>query len=190
MHISNTLISACIRQDRKAQQQLYEQLLPYLRAVTNRYLRDTSWWKDVLQESFVKIFNHIDKFNPDIASIQHWAAKVVINTCINYNQRVIQEPSDEINPVLHDQLIAPDISRHFSDEHLLHLLKSLPDGYFEVFNLHVIDGFSHQEIGQMLGIQEALSRQRLNRAKNWLKSALYRYPKLIAELQLSNTYLN
>lgn len=172
MQISNDLIKACTNQDRKAQKQLYNLLLPYLRAVADRYLRDTSFSKDVLQESFIKIFKSIASYNPQIAPFQQWAVKIVINTCFNFNQRIIIKTNEELTPIHHDIPITPENIKTISDEYLLSVLKQMPNDFFEVFNLFVIDEYSHEEIAEMLNINEALSRKRLSRAKQWLKERL------------------
>ena len=169
MTINEKLIKACRSQDRIAQKQLYKLLLPYLRAVANRYLRDTSYVKDVLQESFVKIFKNINKYDSKKAPIKKWAAKIVVNNSLNYNERVIGYTKEEFDGSRHDVVYTPQVTGEFTDEHLLRILKQLPKGYFEVFNLFVIDGYKHEEIAKILGISEALSRKRLSRAKGWLK---------------------
>ena len=169
MEINGKLIKACKSQDRMAQKQLYMLLLPYLRAVANRYLRDTSYTKDVLQESFVKIFKSLKNYDPQKAPIKNWAAKIVVNTSINYNERVIGFANVEFDSAQHDVVYTPIINGELTDEHLLIILKQLPKGYFEVFNLFVIDGYKHEEIAQILGISDSLSRKRLSRAKEWFK---------------------
>lgn len=169
MTINEKLIKACRSQDRMAQKQLYELLLPYLRAVANRYLRDTSYTKDVLQESFVKIFRSLDKYDFQKAPIKKWAAKVVVNTSINFNNRVIKYAIIEFDTAQHDVDFIPIVANQLTNEHLLKILKQLPKGYFEVFNLFVIDEYKHEEIAKILGISEVLSRKRLSRAKEWLK---------------------
>ena len=171
MQISSDLIKACISQERKAQKQLYELLLSYLRAVANRYLRDISYSKDVLQESFVKIFKNLGTYNPQIAPCHQWAARIVINTCINYNQRVSVKSHEELTTIHHNMPITSETIQVISDEYLLFLLKQMPNEYFEVFNLFVIDDYSHQEIAEFLNINESLSRKRLSRAKEWLREA-------------------
>jgi RNA polymerase sigma-70 factor (ECF subfamily) len=171
MQISSDLIKACISQERKAQKQLYELLLSYLRAVANRYLRDISYSKDVLQESFVKIFKNIGTYNAQLAPCHQWAARIVINTCINYNQRVSVKSHEELTTIHNNIPITSETIRVISDEYLLFLLKQMPNEYFEVFNLFVIDDYSHQEIAEFLNINEALSRKRLSRAKEWLRDA-------------------
>ena len=167
MKIAESLILACAKQDRSAQKELYLKLLPYLRAVANRYLKDTSFTKDVLQESFVKIFKHIQKYDPDKAPFKNWAARIVINTSINFNERVIDEYTEELIVDIHESFDYQPIDQ-LSDETLLTLLKKMPKGYFEIFNLFVIDGYNHKEISLILGITEALSRKKLSRAKNWM----------------------
>jgi RNA polymerase sigma factor (sigma-70 family) len=165
-------------------------LLPYLRAIAKRYLRNDTFWKDVLQESFVKIFKHISQYNYNKGTIQSWSAKIVINTCLNYNSRISQNSFEELSLSDYQLAASTSVSQSLSDEELLIILKQMPESYFEVFNLYVIDGFDHQEIAQILGIDAALSRQRLTRAKNWLRNLFDRRPSLALDLQLSHFFLN
>lgn len=190
MHISNDLITACIANNRTAQKQLYEQLLPYLSAIAKRYLRDNSYLKDVLQESFIKIFFHIARYDYSKASFQTWAAKIVINTSINYNQRTIIGTQEDIADLQNEIHIPPAVLQSLSDEHLLYMLKQMPIGYFEIFNMFVIDEYKHEEIAQILGISEELSRKRLSRAKNWLKLHLQDKPTTKNEINLLQFILN
>jgi len=168
--ISEDLILSCTLQDPAAQRKLYDLLLPYLRAVANRYLRDDSYAMDVLQESFIKIFKNMTQYDAAKSPFKNWAAKIVINSCLNYNKRVIGQPTEEIN------ITTENISNHslsiesFSDEHLLLILKKVPQRYYDVFNLAIIDGYSHPEIAEILGIKEASSRKQLSRARAYLKN--------------------
>ncbi len=172
MEIKQQLIKSCQAKNRAAQKELYLALLPYLRGVISRYLRDYSFEKDVLQESFVKIFRSIEKYDPDKAPIKNWAARIVINTCLNYNERVIGLPAEEFIPEVHEINTKEEISTdEITDERMLEVLKQMPKGYFEVFNLFVIDEYSHKEIANILNIAEAVSRKKLSRAKNWLRKS-------------------
>ncbi len=170
MEVAHSLIQACVRQERAAQKELYLKLLPYLRAVADRYLKDTSFTKDVLQESFVKIFRNIHKYEAGKAPLKNWAARIVINTSINYNERVVDTHTEELIIELHEAAAGRPVEQ-LPDSTLLSILKKMPKGYFEVFNLFVIDGYSHKEISSMLGISEALSRKKLSRARIWLHKA-------------------
>lgn len=184
--VNHALIQACLEQNRAAQQQLYTQLLPYLRAVADRYLRDNLFLKDALQESFVKIFRHLRTYDPAKAPFKQWCARITVNTCLNFNQRVMDKPRLELSKMPSEPSIPPGILQQFSDEHLLAVLKQMPDGYFEVFNLFVIDEYSHEEIASLLGINEALSRKRLSRAKAWLKTSLSQHPEWLTGLKSLN----
>lgn len=172
MQIENNLIELCRSNNRSAQKELYILLLPYLRATAQRYIRDHSYMKDILQESFVKIFKSINTYDPVYGSIQKWAARIVVNSCFNYNDRVIKTPNIEFDNSKHDLAATNGKYDLFSDEELLLLLKKMPPEYFRVFNLFIIDGYSHDEIGEILEISSTLSRKRLSRAKLWLKNEL------------------
>jgi len=175
MQIGADLIKSCISQNRQSQKQLYLLLLPYLRAVVNRYLRDTSYSKDVLQESFVKIFSNLESYDLDKAPLKSWSARIAINHCLNYNSRVIGIPKEEFSLDKH-QPIVKSISEDLTQDDMLNALKQMPLGYFEVFNLYVIDGYSHDEISSMLNINTTLSRKRLSRAKAWVKNKFTNSP--------------
>lgn len=190
MHIKKGLIESCIAQNRAAQKELYQLLLPYLRAIARRYLRDNSYVKDVLQESFLKIFRSISKYNFDKAPLEQWAGRITINCAINYNNRVIGIPKEEFLLDAHEPKIMPKVFKNLSNENLLFVLKQMPNGYFEVFNLSVIDGYSHDEIAKMLNISASLSRKRLSRARSWLKKIFEEKPEWISKFNFSSFYLN
>jgi RNA polymerase sigma factor (sigma-70 family) len=175
--IDKELIKSCLAQDRSAQKKVYTLLLPYLRTVAMRYLRDVSYIKDVLQESFVKVFVHLEQFDQEKAPLRNWAARITINSCLNYNKRIIGIPMETFEPDFHDAGTEPEVLKTLSNEDLLNHLKGMPEGYFEVFNLNIIDGFKHDEIAKMLGISADLSRQRLSRARLWLKQNIIKVNK-------------
>ena len=182
MYIKEDLINSCKSKNRVAQKQLYKLLLPYLRAVAQRYLRDTSYVKDVLQESFIKIFKNIDRYDFNKAPINKWAAKIVVNDCFNYNERVIGNSKEEFDNTQHEIICFPQVIKDLTDEHLLYILKQMPKGYFEVFNLFAIDGYNHEEISKMLRITVATSRKRLSRSRAWLKKTFRDDSKLESHL--------
>ena len=169
MHIDHRIIKSCVAQNRGAQKQMYILLLPYLRAISTRYLKDTSYVKDVLQESFVKIFSSIEKYDETKGAIKSWAARIVINCCYNYNERIIGDSTEEFDTEEHNIVCFPELVKDISDHKILSLLKQMPIGYYEVFNLYIIEGYSHEEIANILEINEALSRKRMSRARAWVK---------------------
>lgn len=173
--IDINIINSCISGKRDAQKQLYLLLLPYLRAVVNRYLKDTSYSKDVLQESFVKIFRNIDTYDYLKAPIKSWAAKIVIRNSLNYNKRIIGISNEEFVIEKHQTVELSKIDQ-LTDQDILVYFKKMPQQYFEVFNLFVIDGYSHAEISEILNINQSLSRKRLSRARAWVKKTFIEEP--------------
>ena len=164
------LIHACLRNERAAQRKLYQQLLPYLNVVCQRYLHDREQVQDVLQETFIRIFKNLRQYDVQKASLKTWVTKIAINCCLKQN--AAQRTTDELIVALHDQECTPAVLRQLSDEELIAWLRQMPRPYYEVFNLHAIEGFSHAEIAELLQIKEPLCRQRLSRAKAWLKKHL------------------
>jgi len=167
--INTALINACASGDRNAQRQLYAVLMPFLNMVCRRYLRDRSEAQDVLQETFVRIFTHIRQYDAGKSSLRTWASRIAINYCLKHNAARQRNATDEYSPLLHDLPVAPEALKNLDNEELLEWLRAMPEAFAQVFNLYVIDGFSHEEIGEMLGIEPALSRQRLSRGRDWLR---------------------
>lgn len=170
MDISIGLINRCLSNDRAAQNELYRELLPYLNLVCQRYLYEQDQRKDVLQETFIRIFRHLPQFDVQQASFKTWTTKIAINCCLQHNGR--RQPHQELVLPRHETLISPAALQKLSNEDLLRWLRKMPEQYFEVFNLFVVDGFSHREIAELLDIDESLSRQRLARGRAWLKKRL------------------
>ena len=164
------LIRRCKRKDRLAQKQLYQSYLPYLNSVCRRYLINPSDINDVLQESFINIFRNIDKYDAKKALFKTWAVKISINCTLKFNEKMNKVPVIELVTEQHVQTIDPYVLSKLNDEDLLIFLKTMPQKYSEIFNLNVIDGFSHKEISKILDIEESLSRKRLSRARAWLSS--------------------
>ncbi len=170
MIISKELILKVKENDRVAQQQLYRILLPYLNTVCRRYLINPSDINDTLQETFIKIFSKLNQFDATRGQFKTWAVKIAVNCALKYNEKMYRLPVKELNDEIPIQIADSGVLKKLSDDDLLAFFKTMPQHYFEVFNLHVIDDFSHKEIGNILGIAESLSRKRLSRARHWLAS--------------------
>lgn len=169
--IDKHIILSCKRKERKGQKALYALLLPRLKPIANRYLRNNQYVLDVLQESFVKLFKEIDTFDENKGTIQAFASKIVINTSINFNNRIIGIRSVEIDENKWFESKPPIAESDISKEYLLSLLSEMPRSYYEVFNLYVIDGYDHEEISEILNINQSLSRKKLSRARAWIRKS-------------------
>lgn len=185
MNISKELIDQCIAGEQLKQKELYLKLLPYLRAVSIRYLKNTDLISDALQDSFIDIFKSLKKYDPEKGEFHKWAVRITINATFKYNQRVNLGSQEEYVIELHDVLQQPEALKKISDDALLHIFKQMPDGVFEVFNLHEVDGYKHKEIGNILNISEANSRKKLSRARDWLKKVFKENSKNISGAILS-----
>ena len=166
------LVRACQRNDRKAQTAFYNMYKGKLMGVCRRYARSKEEAEDIYQEAFVKIFNNIKSLEKPEA-VGAWVRKTVIHTAINYYHANLkfQQNTDYENIVLSNDDY-PNLLSTLTSEELLALINQLPDGYRMVFNLYVIDGYNHAEIGELLGVSENTSKSQLSRAKELLRKQL------------------
>lgn len=173
MDIDIKLLELCLSNNRKAQERLYQVLLPYFNVICKRYLYNNDYYRqDVLQECFIKLFSYLKQYDIQKASFKTWATRIAINCCLDHNIRQHKIPVQELILPLHEQTIKPQVLKKLSNDDLLTWVKTMPKLYYIVFNLYVVDDFSHKEIAEILGIEEAVSRQRLSRARKWLKKRL------------------
>lgn len=169
MYIEKKYIDGIVRKEPDAQKEVYAQLLPYLNAICGRYLNELSSRKDVLQEAYIKIFTKVGQFNHERGEFHSWAARILINTCLLHNNKGKAKETLEITDQIVQVSIRPEILAALRNEDVLKFLKTMPTNYYTVFNLFIVDGYTHQEIATLLDINESLSRQWLSRAKRWLK---------------------
>ncbi len=163
------LIHECTKQNTKAQEQLYRLLAPKLFAVCLKYSRNYEEAQDNLQESFLIIFDKISQFK-NKGSFEGWAKRVVINyTLQQYRNQSIFEIVSENIAEEEDVELDED---HVSLEFLTKIIQELPNRYRLVFNLYVIDDYSHKEIAEMLSINIGTSKSNLARAKGILKEKI------------------
>lgn len=140
-----------------------------------KYSRNYQDAEDVLQDSFVTIFNKINQYTGK-GSFEGWLKRIVIHTAIQkYRKKsplylVKEEPKDTVEEVtINDEIINIDL--------LLTFIQQLPDRYRLVFNLYTLDNFSHKEIAEMLQISEGTSKSNLSRGRLLLKSKIENYQK-------------
>ena len=156
-----------MRGNAQCQRSLYERFAGKMYAVCLRYARSSSDASDMLQEGFVKVFTKLEQFHFQ-GSFEGWIRRIMINTALRtyQRQRFDQETTGYEN--LPDMPVEPDAISALSEAELLKLIAKLPDGYRMVFNMVAIEGFSHAEAADLLGIQESTSRSQLTKARRWL----------------------
>lgn len=171
MELNKKTLRECINGEKDAQKALYHITLPYMRAVCSRYVYDQSYVKDVLQEGYINVFNKIGTYNPSKAPLKSWITRIFINICINYNERVIKRSYIDIEELESYTIMnLPVDVKSVSIDQLIAIIKLMPVQYHEVFNMYVIEGYTHREIADFLGITETLSRKRLSRGREWIKN--------------------
>lgn len=176
------LIDGCRRREPHAQEQLYRQFSGKMLALCARYIRDKMEAEDVLVMGFTKIFERIDQYKGD-GSFEGWIRKIMVNESLTYLRR-------NKNMYLETDIEAadrePDYQRledQLEAEDLMNLIDELPSGYRIVFNMYAIDGYSHQEIAEHLGISENTSKSQLSRARAYLQRSLL---KMEIEISTNN----
>ena len=171
------IIRLCIEGDRSAQKHFYLLLCDDLMFTAFRYVQDIEHAKDVIQDTFVRIFHNLDKFDPEVASIRTWAKKICINEAIAFLRKHKKMTwTADINDVIlgfHAVQDNPDIQT----EEIRQKIDRLPAEHKTILHMYYFDELSHKEIAALLDIQEASSRSRLSRAReilriNW-KAALF-----------------
>lgn len=167
------LIRLCLKNDRKAQKSLYDQYSRKMMGVCMRYAGDSEGAKDMLQDGFIRVFSNLSAFQFN-GSFEGWMRRIIVNTCLEHLRKndILQNTEDLDQP--HHQIPESEYSvlEEMSAQDLLKIIAELPDGFRIVFNMYVIEGYSHKEIGEALNITESTSRSQLTRAKQLLQKRL------------------
>ncbi len=167
--------------DPGAMKTMYSEYIRFLTALCSRYILNDEDIKDVLQDSFIKIFSGINSFEyRGKGSLKNWIAKVTVNEILKFLQQSNRFEIVEISDKQHDIPIEePDVDTLPSSA-ILHLIRELPVGYRTIFNLYVIENKSHKEIASLLGIKESSSASQLHRAKSLLATKIKQYNKSLS----------
>jgi RNA polymerase sigma-70 factor (ECF subfamily) len=166
------LLEGCKKGDRTAQRKLFDSLAPKMMALCLRYTGDSQTAEDVLQDGFVTLFTRLDSYSGK-GSFEGWARKIFVNTALMHLRRTdalkLSDPLDGAAP-----LSSPEEtpSQALGYKELLSLVSRLPAGYRTVFNMYAVEGFTHREIAESLGITEATSRSKLMRARALLQEMI------------------
>ena len=165
------IIRQCLNNNRQAQFKLYEKYSPAMFGVCLRYAKNATDAEDILQEGFIKVFRYLKDFTGR-GSFEGWLRKIMVNSALNFYKRK-NLIAKGVDPETVQYYVANenDISAlaKMNHEELLEIIKTLPDGYRTVFNLNVIEGYSHKEIGSLMEISVNTSKSQLSRARRSLK---------------------
>ena len=173
------LIHKCKSNDTKAQSELYQLFSSKLFSVSLKYSNSYAEAEDNLQDAFLTIFDKIEQYKSK-GSFEGWLKRITINTVLQRyrNEKVF----DIINDNLIEDIVLEVDDDNLSIDYLLQIIQELPDRYRLVFNLYVLDGYSHKEIADMLNINVGTSKSNLARARQILKQTIENY-KITQSLQ-------
>jgi RNA polymerase sigma factor (sigma-70 family) len=162
------IIAGCIKGERKCQELLYHTFSSKMFAVCLRYANDYASAEDLLQDGFVKVYKNMEKFRGE-GSFEGWIRRIFVNNSIEHfrkksNLYVVQETEALAYEYYDDNAI-----QKLMKDDLMKIIQTLSVGYRTIFNLYVIEGYSHKEIGDMLNITEGTSKSQLARARYLLQ---------------------
>lgn len=164
------LLEDCLIGKSNAQKQLYHRYAPKMFGLCLRYSENFQIAEDVLQEGFIKVFYKLNEFRNE-GSFEGWLKRIFINTAIEYNRKEKKHRHLIIEDELEMSLSFSAIE-HLMKDDLINMIQTLPNGYRQIFNLYVIDGFNHVEISAMLNISVGTSKSQLARARQTLKKQI------------------
>ncbi len=168
MITEQTLIVNCQKGDKKSQYLLVKRYSSMMMGICRRYARDQDMAQDMLQESLILVFKHIDKFESK-GSFEGWIRKITVRAALQWIDKKWYRNEQHLVGMLPESKIEPDAFTHHDSKIILEMVDSLPEKYRVVFNLSVVDEYSHAEIAEALNIKEATSRSHLLRARKMLQ---------------------
>ncbi len=165
------LIDGCIQGDRKMQEEFYKVFASRMFSICLRYAGDYYQAEDMLQEGFIRAYAHLHKFRNE-GSFEGWMKRIFVNTAIEgYRKNQASRNTMEVEDMKND-LVQQDDFHHLSANDLINMVQRLSPGYRTVFNLYAIEGYSHQEIADMLSISVGTSKSQLARARYLLQKMI------------------
>ena len=158
------LIKGCIEGNRRMQEELYQRFSPRMYAVCLRYAGNAEEAEDILQEGFIKIFKKLDSFRSE-GSFEGWIRRIFVNTAIEHfrRKRYLMPVTEKEENTIEGKYIS--VLDELAEKDILALVQELSPGYRTVFNMYVVEGYTHKEIADLLGISEGTSKSQLSRAK-------------------------
>lgn len=170
------LIQACLAKKRKAQSALYERYKSRMYAVCLRYAKDASQAQDFLQEGFLKVFQALHQYRFEVP-VAYWMKRIMVNACISELRRKKEPLNNAVQfDLQHDGYTDEDgkaVSTYgLAPGELVRIIQQLPKGYRSIFNLYAIEGYSHEEISEILEISPGTSRSQYARARKVLAARI------------------
>jgi len=182
MHISfskveEELIRGCVKNERLAQKQLYERFYGKMMGVCMRYATNRAQAIEMLNLGFFKVFKTIESFSKRGGNLEGWIYRIMVNTAIDYLRSEIRHASTGLERTVYAE-DSTNVISDMSAEEIMELINQLTPAYRAVFNLYVVEGYNHGEIGQLLGISEGTSKSNLAKARARLQAMIIEQNKV------------
>lgn len=166
------LVRQCLANNRKAQEQLYRVIYPFAMRIAMRYSRDEFDAADILCAAFVKIFKHLHHFDQKKGNLHGWIKMIVVNEGLDHiKAREKFSATVELDSIP-EPVIDQGALERMGEEELMELIRKLPPATHAVFVLYAVEGYTHKEIAQQLGISEGTSKWHLSEARKTLRASL------------------
>ena len=158
------LLRGCMEGNRRMQEELYRRFSPRMYAVCLRYAGNAEEAEDILQEGFIKIFKKLDSFRSE-GSFEGWVRRIFVNTAIEHfrRKRYLMPVTEKEENTIEGKYTS--VLDELAEKDILALVQELSPGYRTVFNMYVVEGYTHKEIADILNISEGTSKSQLSRAK-------------------------
>ncbi|MDT3405527.1 RNA polymerase sigma factor [Mucilaginibacter terrae] len=167
----NSLIKLCLKEDRKGQKMLYKAFYGFAMGISLRYAGNRYEAAEIMNQAFLKVFTNLHKFD-HAKPFKAWLGRITMNTAIDYYRSNLKmaymDDLEKAEHITDNEL--PD--KRINYQELLAMIQQLPQAYRTVFNLYAIEGYTHEEIGEMLGINEGTSKSNLFKAREKLKKMI------------------
>ena len=172
------LIAKAKQNDRRAQHEIYKRFAPKLLSLARLYIADVQFAEDVLSRSFVKIFNKIHQFTSNEKAFPAWCRQILVHEAIDFlrRQKAIEFPSHQLE---HLAISTDDEALSYTQiDQIQSCIDQLPNGYKLVFNLYVVESYTHKAIAETLGISVGTSKSQLSKAKKMIMNLLHNQKQL------------
>lgn len=168
----DSVIDGCKKDDRRAQEKLYRSFYRVMMNLCLRYTKNEGDAMEVLNTGFYKVFKHIHRYDASKATVYTWIRTIIINSCLDFIKTRHSSLENREPEQAADAQVPPAVIAKMSAAEILELVRQLPPATQAVFNLYIIEGYSHQEIGSLMGISDGTSKWHLSEARKKLKKLL------------------
>lgn len=175
--IEEELIKGCIKNERLAQKRLYERFYGKMFGVCMRYSSHREQATEIMNLAFFKVFKTMESFAEKGGNLEAWIYRIMVNTAIDYLRAEVRHQHSDIEKTVYVEDTS-DVVSDLSAEDIMRMVNKLTPAYRTVFNLYVVEGYNHKEIGDMLGISEGTSKSNLAKARAKLQDMIIEQNKV------------